>query len=138
MQFSETKVIRELHPTLTVKVLEIDVLDILCAALYGGIGYWAVLDNSTDDFEKAPAEESTEETCARLLLRGKSIKFEDVESEQSFELTLDKFMIGIEKAVNAEGFNIIDDDGSLDCCNIDSGIADSIIQYAIFGEVIYA
>ena len=138
MQFSETKVIRELHPTLTVKVFEADVLDILCSALYGGIGYWAILDNITDDYEKAPPEESTEETCARLLLRGKSIRFEDIEGEQSFELTLDKFINGIEKAVNDEGFNIVDGDGELNCCNIDACIAESIIQYAIFGEVIYA
>ena len=138
MQFSETKVIRELHPTLTVKVIEVDVLDILCSALYGGIGYWAVLDNSGDDFKNATAEETTEETCARLLLNGKSLKFEDVESEQKFELTLDKFMSGIEKAVNDKRFNIIDDDGKLDCGNIDARIADFIIQYAIFGEVIYA
>ena len=138
MQFSETKVIREIHPTMTVKIKEVDVLDVLCSALYGGIGYWAILDNCTDDFEKAPAEETTEETCARLLLSGKSIRFEDVEGEHTYELTLDKFINGIEKAVNDEGFNIVDDDGELDCCNIDAIIGDSIVQYAIFGERIYA
>ena len=138
MQFSETKVIREIHPTMTVKIKEADVLDILCSALYGGIGYWAILDNCTDDFEKAPAEETTEETCAGLLLSGKSIRFEDVEGEHTYELTLDKFINGIEKAVNDEGFGIVDDDGELDCCNIDAIIGDSIVQYAIFGEQIYA
>ena len=138
MQFSETKVIREIHPTLTVKVKESDVLDILCSALDGGIGYWAVLDNRSDDFENAPEKETIEETCARLLLSGKSIRFEDVEDEHTYELTLDKFINGIEKAVNDEGFNIVDDDGELDCCNIDAIIGDSIVQYAIFGERIYA
>ena len=138
MQFSETKVIRELHPTITVNVTESDVLDILCSALCGGIGYWAVLDNTSEDFENAPHDETIEETCARLLLSGKSIRFEDVEDEHTYELTLDKFVNGIEKAVNDEGFNIVDGYGELDCCNIDACIADSIIQYAIFGEVIYA
>lgn len=35
-------------------------------------------------------------------------------------------------------YNAVQNDGTLDCCNIDAGAADSIVQYAIFGEIIYA
>ena len=43
-----------------------DIDDIICTALEGGIGYWACLDNSTEEFENAPKEETVSET-SRLL-----------------------------------------------------------------------
>lgn len=137
MQFSETKVIRELHPKLTVKIFEQDVHDILCSALNGGIGYWSVLDNSSDAFENAPSNETVEETAARLLLSGTSLVFNDFESECCYKMSLEDFVNGINEYLEAGHSEIVNNE-CLDCCSIDSVAADSIIQYAIFGEVTYA
>ena len=47
---------------------EEDITDIVITALEGGIGYWACLDNTGEEFENAPKEEAVSETTARILL----------------------------------------------------------------------
>lgn len=39
-----------------IKVTEEDISDILCSAIEGGIGYWACLDNTTEEFKDAPKD----------------------------------------------------------------------------------
>lgn len=80
---------------LEVMVMPEDIDDIICTALEGGIGYWACLDNSTEDFENAPEEETTSETTSRLLKEGKTIMLIDEEEDERHELTLEKLLAGI-------------------------------------------
>lgn len=125
----------------TVKLEDID--DIICTALEGGIGYWACLDNSTVDFKNAPEEETISETTSRLLREGKVVTLIDEEEDKRHELTLDKLLAGLKKYMEnpKSPYEIIDHERGenlIDCCMVDANVADMIIQYAIFGEVIFA
>ncbi len=132
---------------LEVIVMPEDIDDIICAALEGGIGYWACLDNSTEEFENAPEEETVSETTSRLLKEGKTITLIDEEENERHELTLEKLLTGIKMYLEDKQrpYNILADDLNsagkgtyeLDCCMVDADVADMIIQYAVFGEVVF-
>lgn len=125
-----------------------EVLDnIIVSAFEGGIGYWACLDNTTDDFEQYysineqiksmkkydyynhPHFKTTSDIVRELLLEGKSITLEDAEDDsQKWVLTLEMLKKGIELWLLIDGGAIKD---------IDSNDADQIVQYAIFGELTF-
>ena len=109
------------------EITEEDITDIVVTALEGGIGYWACLDNTGEEFENAPKDEAVSETVARILLNNGSVFFEDEEAR--YELTLEKLLNGIEKYAQ--------ENGGIDMDDLDADMADAIVQYAIFCEVIY-
>lgn len=135
---------------LEVTVTPEDIDDIVCTALESRIGYWACLDNSTEEFENAPEEETVSETTSRLLKEGKTITLIDEEEDEKHELTLEKLLAGIKLYLEDKQrpYNILADDLNsagyskgtyeLDCCMIDADVADMIVQYAVFGEVVFA
>ncbi len=135
---------------LEVTVTPEDIDDIVCTALESGIGYWACLDNSTEEFENAPEEETVSETTSRLLKEGKTITLIDEEEDEKHELTLEKLLAGIKLYLEDKQrpYNILADDLNstgyskgtyeLDCYMIDADVADMIVQYAVFGEVVFA
>lgn len=131
---------------------------ILTTALEGGIGYWACLDNTTEDWKSARSELSEElkdneneydrkptyeQIMMRLLQSGKAILFEDAEdpeNDECWELTAEKLMTGAlefqaEKMMTTG--DIYDIKSAIDCGDFDAEDADNVIQYALFGEVIY-
>lgn len=112
------------------ELTEEDITDIIITALEGGIGYWACLDNTGEEFENAPKEEAVSETTARILLNNGSVTFIDEEDEYArYELTLEKLLNGIEKYAQ--------ENGGIDMDYLDAIMADVIVQYAIFCEVVY-
>ena len=126
-----------------------DVEDLMVAALEGGIGYWACLDNSSATFWEAPDDEPVAITATKILLGGGGLTFLDEEERQmdkgkrgfkpakEYVLTLKKLMSGIEKYLNTQdGFDKITY-GSLDLAYVDADAADIIIQLALFGEVMF-
>lgn len=108
------------------------------------------MDNSTEEFENAPEEETVSETTSRLLKEGKTITLIDEEEDEKHELTLEKLLAGIKLYLEDKQrpYNILADDLNsagyskgtyeLDCCMIDADVADMIVQYAVFGEVVFA
>ena len=115
----------------TIWLTEEDITDIIITALEGGIGYWACLDNTGDEFKNAPREEAVSETAARIILNNGTLVFEDADdydSQARYELTLEKLLNGIEKYANENGF---------DMDLLDAEVADCIVQYAIFCEIVY-
>lgn len=118
------------------KVTEEAVQDLVTTALCGGIGYWAKLDNSTDDFLNAPEQECIDETVARLLMERKTVKLIDEENGEVHDWTLDELLRGIQKYCEGGYRNIIGDDG-LDMFNVDAEVADMIVQLGIFGKLVY-
>lgn len=106
--------------------------DIVVTALEGGIGYWACLDNTTDDFKDQPKDTPTAVWCWQLLKEGKELRFLDEEDDGAeYHLCLSCLLNGIRLATE-QGFW----DGDMD--TLDALVADAILQYAIFNDIIYA
>ena len=113
----------------TITLTEEDITDIVVTALEGGINYWACLDNTTDEFNNAPDDEPISITTAKILLSGGTVIFYDNEDDLAvFKLTLDKLLKGIKNYAEWRGF---------DMDYIDADMADCIVQYALFDEVVY-
>ena len=108
-----------------------DIDDIMCAALEGGINYWCNKAEVVGDYLGEYASEQ--------ISRGGTLRLHDMEAEKVYELTLDMFINGFKLWVEngANDFGGVTANGIVDTCNIDAADADAIIQYAIFGEVIY-
>ena len=115
----------------SVVLTEQDIDDIMVAALEGGITYWC-----------CQAEVVEEKRCAdwghEQIARGGALVLWDSEEDAKHELTLEKFLEGFKLWLENDGdqYGAVSD-GEVDCCNIDAGCADCIVQYAIFGDVIH-
>lgn len=125
---------REFEYTVKRKITEEDITNIIVDGLEGGIVYWAMLHNDTEEFEKYynTTDLATAEIVAKILLNGGSVKITDNEEdvEAVYDLTLDRLLIGIQK--NAE-----ERPWDCDLENYDATTCDCIIQYAIFDEVVF-
>ena len=125
-----------------------EIKDIVITALEGGIGYWGCLLNEGEDFDEfykgtyfdefseEPKITTTSEFVAYLLLSGKSVFLYDTELDfneaEKWELNLTKILNGIKLyLINNKQINLPLTD------NIDANMADSIIQYALFDELVY-
>ena len=110
-----------------------EMLDIVVTALEGGIGYWACLDNTTPEFKDEPEDTPTSEWCWKLLKEGKPLRFidaEDVDEGETWWLTLPMLLNGI-KLATEQGYW----DGDID--TMDSDVADTVFQLALFGEITF-
>ena len=86
--------------------------------------YWVGLDNTTPEWKNKPEDFPTSQYATQLLLEGKNITLYDIENEEEvWELNLQKVLKGIGIAF-ANGDDIEDD-------------TDNILQYALFGELVY-
>jgi hypothetical protein len=110
--------------TITSQLIE----DIVVDAIEGGIGYWCCLDNTTPEWENRPEKMPVSQWAVNLLLNNKPIKLEDTESEEVYELTLEKLLKGFSKAI-AE-YNV-----DIECVDAETG--DIIVQLALFDEIVF-
>lgn len=118
---------------------EEDIEDLMVTALEGGIGYWAVLDNTGERWENAPVDEPVSITAAKILMENGCVRFEDAEGEdESWVLTISKLMDGIHKYVERgmDEYNVFSGNRP-DMCNCDAEVADAIIQLALFGDIVF-
>lgn len=107
-----------------------DVDDIVCCALEGGITYWCRKAEIVED-------EYYGEYASDQISRGGSLRLYDSEDDAVYVLTLDKLLNGIKLACG-DGYGSDWFDGEkIDTFQIDGEAADIIVQYAIFGEVVY-
>lgn len=118
----------QIEKTVTAQEIE----DIMVTALEGGIGYWACLLDDEPEFENKPKNIQTSQYAVELLLLGKTIKFQDAEDDEGeiWELTIEKLLAGIAQNTKERPHD----------CNIEDGddiTADCIVQYALFGEIVY-
>lgn len=126
------------RPEIEVNLTEQDIRDIVIIALEGGIGYWACLDDTGAINDGTPISEQ----AADVLLTGGSLTFTDAEGDpddpdtESWTLTLEKLLNGI-KLYFEQGCHVQVEDNTIDTCDIDANDADCIVQFALFGEVIY-
>lgn len=118
---------------LEVALTQEDIDDIMCGALEGGITYWCDEAKVVGDYLGEYGHEQ--------IARGGQLLIHDMEEEETYTLDKEKFLKGIELWVkNPVGCNCLEQkDGKLvfDTCNADAVVCDAIIQYALFGDVIY-
>lgn len=105
-----------------------DIDDIMCAALEGGINYWCEHVDVVGEYLGEYASEQ--------ISRGGTLIFHDSVKIYQYKLTLDKFLKGLGIFIRERGLNAIYDI-DIETLDIDAGDADSIIQYALFGDIIY-
>jgi len=120
-----------IHPVMNIKVTQEDIDDIMASALEGGITYWCRKAKVVGDYLGEYASEQ--------ISRGGTLKLYDAEEDDVYELTLEKFLAGITKAITEGYFKHYDwySATELDTCNVDAEVADVIIQLALFDDVIY-
>lgn len=104
--------------------------DIIVTAFEGGINYWCeeveVVDN---DYKGA-------KDTVGAIINGADVWLHDAEDDDSVILNRANLIAGIEKFMEENEGLLTMEDGILqvDCGQVDSDIADSMIQIAVFGE----
>lgn len=128
MKMADEKVF-ELRPELYVRVTQQDIDDIMATAMEGGINYWC-------DEAKVVEEKRVAEWGHEQIARGGVLILHDYQEDDSLELNLEKFLAGLKIYIENGGADCVFDDG-IDTGKIDAEMADSIVQYAVFGELVY-
>lgn len=129
--FDKSKAGWTIRPTMELFVSGQDMDDIMSMAL-DYIGYWC------DRAEVGELNYKGEYASEQISMGG-TLKLYDEESEKVFTINLEMMLNGIKKWIEAGGDKYgAFQNGKLDCGRMDAAMADEIVQYAIFGEVIYA
>ena len=122
-----------LEVTLRCTVMESDIDDIMCGALEGSISYWCSKAEVVGDYRGEYASEQ--------ISRGGHLKLHNFADGKKYILTKEKFMNGLKKYLeNPHPYDITEgtkDGFKLDTCQADAVVCDMIIQYALFGEIVY-
>ena len=122
-----------------IKLTEEDLSDILCSCFEGGCDYWCCIHNGTDEWRNAKEQLRAngnrqpviEDIMLYMLTHDAPIKLIDTEDEAALYMTMNTFMGGIKMAIENGHWDgdYIDD--------VDGEVGDIIIQYAVFGELVY-
>lgn len=114
-----------------IEVTQQDVDDIMVTALEGGINYWC------EGIEVVNNDYKGGEYGSDVISRGGTLIL-SVEDDEPVELTLEKFQNGLQKFISSGSaeYGVINND-ELDCGMIDAPASDLIIQYAVFGEIVF-
>lgn len=116
-----------------IRVTGENVDDIMTGALEGGIPYWCRKVKVVGDYCGKYASEQ--------ISRGGKLLLYDYEEKIPYCLDLEKPLNGIrlwaKKLVGCNCLEYIDGNLAINCCNADAEVCDAIVQYALFGDVIY-
>lgn len=116
------------HAEIVVSLTMQDIDDIMCAALEGGINYWCCKAEVVGEY--------LGEYGSEQIARGGTLRLHDSEEDKVYELTLEKFLNGV-KLYFEDGCHVSIEDNAIDTCDLDANDADCIIQFGLFGEVVY-
>lgn len=125
----EVEKVHEVKAELHFRVTQQDIDDIMVSVLEGGINYWC---------RKAEVVggKYLGEYASDQISRGGSLMLYDIESSDKWELTLEKFLAGLKMYVENGGAGCVWDE-AIDTGEIDGCAADNIVQYALFGELVF-
>ena len=121
----------EVKPEITVKVTQQDIDDIMGTALDCGISYWCYRAEVIGEYKGEYASDQ--------ISRGGLLRLYDSEENKTYMLSLDGFLKGLKMWVESGAcyeWGAVQNN-KLDTCQIDAVAADAIVQYALFGDVIY-
>lgn len=127
----------------TLNITDEQLDDIMCTALEGGITYWCDEAKVVGDYLGEYAHEQ--------IARGGQLILSDSEEGKTYELNKEKLLKGLELYLTNGGDaetasrEIVDTaevavptyEYTIDTCEVDAAVADEIVQYALFGDVIY-
>lgn len=113
---------------ITVELTAKDIDDIMATALEGGITHWCAF---ADTVGPMLGEYSSDQ-----ISRGGKLILHDKESDDKWELDYKKFLKGLAQYIENGGASCVVDE-CIDPAEIDADGADSIIQYALFGELVF-
>ena len=114
--------------SLDVDLSQQDIDDIMAVAMEGGICYWCRKAEVVGEY--------LGEYASDQISRGGALILHDAESAQTWELTLEKFLNGV-KLYFEQGCHVNVEDNAIDTCDIDANDADCIIQFALFGKLVF-
>lgn len=126
----------EICTKITVYLTQQDIDDIMVSVFEGGINYWCRRVVVQGDYLGKYASEQISRGGKLAIWLDEP--FED--DKTCYVLDRDKFLAGFKLWIESDGdsYDAIDhSDGSVDCGQIDAVCADEIIQYALFGEVVF-
>jgi hypothetical protein len=121
----------DIDVTKRVRLTEQDIDDIMVSALEGGINYWC--DEAKVDEANRHGDWGHEQ-----IARGGTLLLHDAEDDNTFELNLNNFLEGFRKfAEEYDYYDAVQPDGTVETGNIDATCADTIVQCAVFGDLVY-
>jgi hypothetical protein len=134
--------IHEFEITTKHKITNSEIGDLLICAFEGGINYWCgevgikYDENNPDMIYGVPEDRQDMVTYASDVIgEGGELIFTDIEGEDGpWVLTYDKFIEGVKKTMDHFRFEGVDE--LID--NHDAEVADVLVQYALFNEIVYA
>lgn len=112
-----------------------DIDDIMVSVLEGGINYWCDEATVVGDY--------LWEYASGQISRGGMLKLHAEEDDEWFVLTKAKFLSGLEAVLSDKSTKNaiveVDEEGvrRVDPGNVDGPLADLIVQFALFGEIVY-
>ena len=116
------------RPQIEVNLSQQDIDDIMVKALEGGITHWCK--------KAVVVGEHLGERASDQISRGGTLALHDAETTDVWMLNLENFLNGV-KLYFEDGCHVQVEDGCIDTCDIDANDADCIIQFALFGEVVF-
>lgn len=122
--------------TKNVNINQEDIDEIMCIALDGGITYWC--NGAQSMMSDEWMNENNIVYLSDVTGRGGDIVLTTYDGD--YVLSLNTFLTGVQMAIDDDTIAIetINNQYRIDTCMIDANIADIIIQYALFGELVYA
>lgn len=117
--------------TRKIKITAEDIDDIMCSALEGGITYWCCKAEIVGEY--------LGECASEQISRGGVLKLYDSVEDTVYSLTLSDVIKGIKLALQENYYADYGwcDGETLDTCQVDADVADCIIQFALFDDVVY-
>lgn len=117
----------------SMSITEEDIESVIVTAFEGGINYWAGLDISNEMWKERPRDEPFSTWATKLLLEGKELKLWDIEQTEddtAWLLSLSDLIVGIQKEISINPDHVDPD-------TWDADVADNMIQYALFGKIVF-
>lgn len=112
-----------------IRISNEDIDDIMVCALEGGINYWCGKCEVVGDY--------LGEYASDQISRGGELILYDIEDEdEHWKLNKGKLLKGIRMYIENGYYNIVNN-GKINAYEIDAEVADCIIQYALFGGIIF-
>lgn len=113
-------------------VTDEDIDDIMCSAFEGGITYWCGRVEVVGDYLGEYASE-------QISRNGELILWDFENDDESYRLDKEMLLNGIELAITNRDYEEYEwyENGGLNCAQIDADVADCIVQYALFGEIMF-